>query len=62
MAAVRRVAGKCARVAYVAPDAAPFAAALWGAFAGAEAASRDAPPGRVACSRFAAAARWMQAL
>ena len=62
MAAERRIAGKCARAACVVPDAVPFAAALWGALAGAEAASRVAPPGRVACSRFAAAARWMQAL
>ncbi|CAK0887156.1 unnamed protein product, partial [Prorocentrum cordatum] len=62
VAAARRVVGKCARVAYVVPDAAPFAAALWGALAGAAAADREAPPGRVARRRFGAAARWMRAL
>ncbi|CAK0871843.1 unnamed protein product [Prorocentrum cordatum] len=62
LASARRVVGKCARVAYVAPGAAPFAAALWGAPAGAAAADREAPPGRVARRRFGAAARWMQAL
>ena len=62
LAAARRVVGKCARVAYVVPDAAPFAAALWGALGGAAAAGREAPPGRVACRRFGGAAMWMRAL
>ena len=58
--------GKAGRVAQVVPEAAPFAGSLWAALADSQRAAvqgkRDAPPGRVACVRFAAAAAWLLAL
>ena len=63
----RRLVGKCARVAYIVPDAVPFAAAMWGALAGSLRAAApegrlEAPPGRVACARFRSSAEWFRAL
>jgi len=58
--------GKAGRLAYLIPPARPFVAALWGGFAGAQAAAhhgkREAPPGRFASKRFSRAARWLRTL
>ena len=61
-----KLVGKAGRVAHIIPTARPFVAALWGALAAARQAGRgprkEAPPGRVACKRFAVGAAWLRAL
>jgi len=58
----RRAVGRAGRIAQIVPEAAPFAASLWAALAASEqqdkSGRRSAPPGRVACTRFARAAHW----
>ena len=60
------VVGRVGRVAFVIPEAKPFANTLWAALSESNKAARDgrreAPPGCVACRRFAAGARWIRAL
>merc|ERR1712051_375476 len=62
----KALAGKASRVAYIAPEARPFAGAIHSAKAAAERADRaglrEAAPGRVACRRFAPGARWLRAM
>eukprot|EP00971_Amphidinium_carterae_P339300 6477003-Amphidinium_carterae.2 len=62
LACARRLTGRCARIAQIVPQATPFSSALWAALAAAQAAEREAPPGRVACRRFGDAAKWFLAL
>jgi hypothetical protein len=61
-----KVVGKAGRVAHVVPSSRPFAGALWAALTAAKRATasdiKEAPPGRVACRRFASAALWFRAL
>ena len=61
-----KLVGKAGRVAHIVPTARPFVAALWGALTASKRAGRgaakEAPPGRVACRRFATAAAWVRAL
>ena len=64
---VLKMLGRCGRVAYIVPSARPFVNGLWGAFSAAcQAASRshrpEAPPGKLACVRFAWAASWLREL
>ena len=63
---VTKLAGRAARVAYVVPEARPFAGAFYAVLTAAEAArkagAREAPPGRIACRRLRAAAAWFLTL
>jgi len=65
--ALDTILGKAGRLAYIVPACRPFVTALWGALSGSTLANsagrrREAPPGRHAARRFAAAARWLRIL
>ena len=61
-----KLVGKAGRVAHIIPTARPFVASLWGALSAARRANnstkKEAPPGRLACRRFAVGAAWLRAL
>ena len=65
-AEAEKLVGKAGRVAHIIPTARPFVASLWGALSAARKAGiggrREAPPGRLACRRFAVGAAWLRAL
>ena len=68
IALAQQLVGRAGRVAYIIPEARPFAASLWSALAAALAADnlkgkrREAPPGRCAVRRFKSGAVWFRRL